>query len=99
MADTAVKQLKRSATGGSLSKSTAKITSAVERQTIRTGKTAATREAAEDVAERKQTEAALLAESEDEVARRTAVAQGKTAGRTSLIKSRAQGLASNLGGT
>lgn len=75
-----------------------RISSALEAP-IRTGKTAATRAATEEVASAKQTAALDLAESTDEVARRKALAQGRTSGRGSLIKSASSGLSTNLGGT
>jgi|ETNvirome_6_1000_1030641.scaffolds.fasta_scaffold01665_4 hypothetical protein len=66
---------------------------------LRTGKTKATREAKEAIAKQSQTEAAALAEADDEIARRKAVAGSKRAGRGSLIRSTGSGTATNLGGT
>lgn len=66
---------------------------------LRTGKTKATREAKEAIAKQSQTEAAALAEVDDEIARRKAVAGSKRAGRGSLIRSTGSGTATNLGGT
>ncbi len=66
---------------------------------IRTGKTKKEREAKQAIQKQSQTEAAALAEADDEIARRRAVAGSKRAGRGSLIRSTGSGTATNLGGT
>ena len=66
---------------------------------FRKGATAAKRTAADQIAKQQQMESVRLAEAEGEVAKRKGSAFGKSAGRKSLIKSSAGGLATNLGGT
>ena len=68
-------------------------------QPFRKGATAAKRTAADQIAKQQQMESVRLAEAEGEVAKRKGSAFGKSAGRKSLIKSSAGGLATNLGGT
>lgn len=57
------------------------------------------RQAEQDLAKQKQLEVGALAEAEDEVGRRRALALSNTSGRRSLIKSSPTGLATTLGGT
>jgi hypothetical protein len=64
---------------------------------FRTGASSARRTAEEQATQAQQAAALDLAESEDEIARRKAVASGR--GRGSLIKSSPSGLSTNLGGT
>ena len=66
---------------------------------FRTGRTQKEREAKEATQKQAQTEAAALAEADDEIARRKAVAGSKRTGRGSLIRSTGSGTATNLGGT
>ena len=84
---------------GKLLEATTRAERNLERRTIRTGKTKKEREAKQALQKQAQTEAAALAEADDEVARRRAVAGSKRTGRGSLIRSTGSGTATNLGGT
>ena len=103
MVDSVAKEAGRfaetSAKGFGLQKGTVAAEKALERKTIRTGKTKTEREAKQAIQKQAQTEAAALAEADDEIARRKAVAGSKRTGRGSLIRSTGSGTATNLGGT
>jgi len=75
-----------------------KVGKAVEKP-LRTGASAARRDAASLLKTQQQKEAAKLAETESEIATKRAMAKGGRAGRQSLIKSSGGGLSNNLGGT
>lgn len=78
-----------------------KVSQGVE-QPFRKGTTSAARDATnlqkEQIAKQEQTELLKRRESEDEIARRRGLAQGKGGGRRSLIRSSPTGLAQTLGG-
>lgn len=57
------------------------------------------RQAKTELARQKQIEAGALAEAEDEIGRRRALAASPRSGRRSLIRSSPTGLATTLGGT
>ena len=65
---------------------------------LRTGASAARRDAAAQLKEQQQKEAVMLAEKESEIAEARSFAQSGRAGRRSLIKSSPTGLATTLGG-
>jgi len=65
---------------------------------LRTGASAARRDAAKQLKEQQQKESLLAAEKESEIAEKRALAQSGRAGRQSLIKSASGGLATTLGG-
>ena len=66
---------------------------------LRTGASAARRDAASLLKTQEQKEATKLAETESEIAEKKAMARSGRAGRQSLIKSSGGGLSTNLGGT
>lgn len=74
------------------------LSKAIEKP-FKTGASAATRTAGQQIAKQKQVENLKLLETEDEIARRKALASGGRGGRQSLIKSSPAGLATTLGGT
>tara|TARA_R110002020_G_C15924579_1_gene743201 strand:+ start:150 stop:443 length:294 start_codon:yes stop_codon:yes gene_type:complete len=65
---------------------------------IRTGASAARRDAAGALKEQQQKESLMLAEKESEIAEKRAMAKSGRGGRQSLIKSASGGLATTLGG-
>jgi hypothetical protein len=65
---------------------------------VRSGKTAAARDAEAQVKAQQKAELLRKVESEDEIARRKGLASSKKAGRQSLIRSSPTGLATTLGG-
>jgi hypothetical protein len=74
-----------------------KVGKAVEKP-LRTGASAARRDAAAALKEQKMKESARLAEKESEIATNRALIKSGRGGRQSLIKSSGGGLANNLGG-
>ncbi len=75
-----------------------KAAKAIE-EPFKTGASAQQRVAGREIEKQKQAEQVKLLETEDEIARRRALAGSKSAGRRSLIASSPAGLATNLGGT
>jgi len=74
-----------------------KVGKAIEKP-LRTGASAARRDAAAQLKEQQQKQAVMLAEKESEIAEKRSFAQSGRAGRRSLIKSSPTGLATTLGG-
>ena len=74
-----------------------KIKKGIEKP-LKTGASAQRREAGREIESQKQKEKLKLLETEDEIARKRALAGSKTAGRRSLISSSPSGLATTLGG-